>query len=291
MATLRTAAMGAIRGCDYGKYLALADSLASAMATFRSLDAPAPGKSWAVPFLDPLTMLFHAGSLVAAKQSAQANHDGLAYQLEQVCNAVVQSDQGRRQTQLLQVLSTNIGVNLSWLLGGARRSTATVPGANYATVQASWANNYTAAAPITHSPLDTLWQAVDTTLKTTLSASAAMNTALDSIAGQLRITEQEMLLFAEPDSTDPTSLSCPTGYPDPNRPDADVVGGKVVCGPATPERQAQVVAHLELLKTQIRALQLTADSRSLEVESVGLMSDNEGRRITELNRNASALRF
>lgn len=291
MSTLHSNALGMIRGCDYERYLKLADQLASVSQSFKSIDGGGPGTRWAVPFLDPISMIFRAAGSLATKQTAQAEHQGLAMQLEQVCNAVMQADEVARQRQLLQIATRNIGVAINWLMRDLSTPSGTVPGADAPHVNAQWATWYTRAAPTTGSPHDTVWAAVDGTLQSTLAASTAAHGAIDSIAARATQLEGELLLLADPDSTHAGQWTCPTGYPDPNRDDVTFYQGQRVCGPATPERAAQVTAHLEVLKTELAGLRTSIEGRNAEVASVQLLTESEGRRVTEFNRAVSVLSF
>lgn len=289
MTALQDATMGMIKGCNYEKYLALADSLASVMSTYSDLTQGPPGRRWAVPFVDGISMLFRAAATMTTRRSAAAAQQALAYQLEHTCNAVVQADQATREFQLLKAAGRNIERTVAKLVDEFSLSMVHVPSANTTILQGKWDRLYTAAAPRTRSAPDSLWEAVDTTLNVSLAASEDMHGALDSLSALVRSTEAEMLLLAEPDSADPTRWTCPDGYADPNDPTTKRYGAVPVCGPAAAERQAQAIAHLELLKTQIRMLQVGAESRQMQVEAARLMTDTEGRKVTAANRTQSVL--
>lgn len=290
-AALRSSATAMIKGCRYFTYLQQLDSLAGLMARFQAMDVGQPSGSGKTPFLDPMSMLFRKAGVMADRAISRAEHVALAYQLEQVCNVVVEADQMARQVGQLRRAARAIERPFDWLLRELNVGLTTLPGSNRLSVQADWMRLYTSAAPKTFTPMDTLFIAVDTTLREAVSFGGQTLSVLDSMTRSLKDVQQAMLLFAEPDTIDPTRWMCPDSYPDPNDASRPRYGGTPICGPAAPERQGQLAAHLELMQTQLRGLQMSAEARNLTVEAMRLMSDNEHRRLRTLKNNGSLQTF
>jgi hypothetical protein len=275
---LRENAMGHIKNCDYVHFLNVASSMGQAWDGLRSLSDLGDLRKMAAPFMDLMTMLFRGAGVFAARKSAEAETTNLLWTLEQVCNTVVQADEVNRTFQVIRNGQLNIGNALNALFAEFR---GTSPGADDRRLMlARFKDVYVNSVPAVGGPQDSLHIAINTTLENTLLEAAEMDSVLTRIEAQVVESRRDLFLLAQPDSANSARWTCPEGYPDPNAPATrrDDRTGRPICGPCPPERCQQVTATLELLKTQMQAIQLKSDARALEVESVRLMADNQHRR-------------
>jgi hypothetical protein len=275
---LRENAMGHIKNCDYVHFLNVASSMGQAWDGLRSLSDLGDLRKTAAPFMDIMTMLFRGAGVAAARKSAEAETTNLLWTLEQVCNTVVQADEVNRTFQVIRNGQVNIGNALNALFAEFR---GTSPGADDRRLMlARFKDVYVNSVPAVGGPQDSLHIAINTTLENTLLEAAEMDSVLTRIEAQVVESRRDLFLLAQPDSANSARWTCPEGYPDPNAPATrrDDRTGRPICGPCPPERCQQVTATLELLKTQMQAIQLKSDARALEVESVRLMADNQHRR-------------
>lgn len=284
---LRERAMGVVKGCNYTEYLELANKVKSGWAAYENWNSWNQAREWAVPFMDMVSMLVRSGSVVAAKKSAETEAEGLVYQLEQVCNAVAQADEINRQYQILAAGSLHIDRALKWLTDATDDLFETAPGSARDRVLEQWATLYDEAIPSLGTMQDSLWLLVSSTLHSTLQATGDLHAALDKVQKDINETRDALILTADTDSRT-GRFTCPEGYPDPNRAGVEYHNGRPVCGPVGPERSQQLLAQIELLKTQLKAIQLAADARGLEVDAVRLMADNYQRRMRHVTNAMAA---
>lgn len=272
-------AMGVVRGCDYTEYIRLAEQVKSGWEMYSDWNSEQQVRRWAVPFMDMVSMFLRGGGTMAAQKSAEIEGEGLIYQLEQLCNAVAIADDANRQYQIIKAGRFNIDGALDWLIDWADQDDgrSPTPGGDRAHALETWAETYENAVPAVGGKQDSLWRAVNGTLRETLAASEDMHLALEAVFEDINEIREEMILTAEMDGEG--EFVCPEGYPDPNRSDVEYHDGIPVCGPVGPERSTQLLAQIELVKTQLRALQMAADARGLEVDAVRLMADNYQRRM------------
>jgi hypothetical protein len=289
MGTLRAAALGAVKGCDYAKYMTLANDLyKNGLTAFESYDRLAnnPKQRWAIPFMDPIADFLRAGEVTAAKQSAKAEAQGLAYTLEQVCHAVVQADDVNRMHNIIKSGRLNIGNAIRFVMD--KTAFGVDYGAGGLRVTADYRALYSSLVPPTRTTADSLFVALDNVMHETLEASNAMAASLDQIEKDLEIARRSLLEYAYQEQSGTTAQwACPEPYKNfrPDQPttwqwEQDPADNrrKPVCGPVQPERATQILASLEVRKVQLRAIQMSADTRALEVEAAKLMANNHTRK-------------
>lgn len=291
---LRDAAMGIVEGCDYVEYLQLANEAVEAWGLLSEVGSFEPSRDWALPTMDIIQTLFSAGSVFAAQKSAEAEAEGLIYQLEQTCNSVRQADEVNRQHQLLAAGRLNVGNAIDFALDWMGRERAD-PVSERAVIAAEWTHRYQRSVPPGRASEDTLWSAMNEALQETLETSDQRHAILGDIERRLGEAWVDLLHLATWESSGEGDASsegwtCPEGYPDPGDPEVtlDAHEGVPICGPASPERSMQVLTRIELLKTEMKALEMDADGRGLEIESMRLMADNHGRRWDAHARSLSA---
>lgn len=273
---LKERSMGVVKGCNYMEYINLANRVRSGWEAYRQWDSWKQARDWAVPFLDLLSMLYRAGGVMAAKKSAEYEGEGLIYQLEQLCNVAAQAYEINRQHQILEAGRLNIGNALDWLVDATDDLFKTPPGSARDRVLAQWAMLYDDAIPSLSTQQDSLWKLLSGTLRETLQASDDLHQALEKVQQDINVLRDSLFLRADYKDN---KWTCPEGYPDPNRPDVQYYKGSRLCGLVSPERSQQLLAHIELLKTQLKAIELAAQARGLEVDAVRLMADNHQRRM------------
>jgi hypothetical protein len=271
---LKEGALGAIKNCDYQRYLRMATEAGDLWDGMRSLASTTGLNRIDAPFMDLFQLVVRGGASLSAAKSASAETANLLLTLEQVCHSVVQADEMSRQFDLFAAGSSNIGRALNALVAPA---SASAPD-DRNLLLARYQDIYVKSIPMVGTAQDTLQMAVNLTLENALKDASDMDLALAAIDEQLRQARRDLYHWATRDTDDPARWVCPEGYPDPDLATVDDVSGAPLCGPCAPERCQQVTAHLELIKTQMRAMQLRSDARGLEVEAVRLMADNQERK-------------
>lgn len=276
---LKEQALGVVRGCNYTEYLELAQKVKAGWSMYKDWNDWNQVKRWAVPFMDLVSMFFRAGGVIAAKESAEKEGEGLIYQLEQLCNVVVQADEINRQYQIIKSGNLNMGNALDWLLDLANQKLAEriQRRAEERYIREHWVDLYDQAAPPMTPALDSLYRMMSEALRDAFAVSAEIEEALDQIDQDLEKARKDLLLKAEWDNGK-KKWTCPEGYPDPNRQGVQYLDGHPICGPVGPVRSTQILAHLEVLKLSIRSLELRTHARGLEVDAIGLMADNVERK-------------
>lgn len=268
-------------GCDYAAYMNRIKELKENFTITQGVAIWARNRTYGIPMTDYVSMLMRGASTATAERTAEAENRNLLYQLEQLCQVALQADELNRTRKLVQAGQFNVGNAINFLLDSAAIAiTNDDLRKDSARVTVDFQRLYANAAPTSGTNADTLWSAVNGVLEGTMSATNDYLTAIDTIFEQTRRLRRELYLLAERD--DLGKWSCPEGYPDPNNVgvQVDEQTGKPICGPASPERSAQVLAHIELLKVQLQTIQMSAEARTLEVDAVGLMSDNQVRQLS-----------
>lgn len=285
---LKQKALGVVRGCDYAEYIELAQQVKAGWSMYQNWRDWNQVKRWAVPFMDLVSMFFRAGGVVAAKDAAEAEGEGLIYQLEQLCNAVVQADEINRQYQILAGGSLNMGNAIDWALDfvNMKLEERIRHRAEQRQAREGWVDLFDGVAPPMTPALDSLYRLMSDALRESLDVVSEIEAALDQIDKDLEQARKDLILKA---AWKDNRWNCPEGYPDPNRPGVPHLDGYPVCGPVGPARSTEILAHLEVLKLSIRSLELRVHSRGLEVDAIGLMADNVDRRHRSFARSSGVL--
>jgi hypothetical protein len=299
LASLKSAAMGAVKGCDYGKYIQLADNLSNYSGSFASLFAVTkrPG-GWGIPATDYLGLIFNGATSAASKKTAEAQQQGLVFQLEQVCHSVAQADNMNRQFEIVKAGSMNMGNAIKFLASKLDLHLTKVNGTDKAHLTANWARLYDDVVPNQGGLQDSMYRVVSVTLKQAIDKSNQISLALDSLEVRRKQAEDELDLLAAPGAdttggTTPTAADlaapwkCPVGYPNLHPDVSDpavrsrVVNGVSIpiCGPVGEVRAKQINTSLMALDAQANRLKNEADITMLQVDAIRMAGDNQNRKI------------
>ena len=295
IANLRGEAMGLLRGCDYLECLEMVDMAMEGWDFIKDLKNDIKGRDRrGMPLTDYISMVLRGGGTYAAKEAAEAESRNLLYQLEQVCNTAVQLDEIARMLEVTETRSRGIEMAIDWVLDDSIfDSEYERAGSERARIIEEYTSLYAIATPGPGTPQDTLWASIDHVLHETLSAGEEYEQAVDRIHGQIGELKRQLVHLAEPVAGDEDEdgeegearWECPEGYPSADElEEFDQETGYPVCGPLTPERAKQVLAHVEVLKLEIAAIRLDTDARGLEVDAVRLMTDTHNRKLGETAR-------
>lgn len=289
VSNLKEQGLAAFEDCNYQAYLDLGEQLwGQAESAFGGADNGVPGRRWALPYIDVVGGFLNAGETLATKRSAEAEQGSVIYQLEQVCNAATTAAEIERTHDIFLGGRIDIDNALNWLSETVDFDIAYEGGD--LTFSANYDEVYKRLLPDLSSSMDTIFNAVDETIRGTLSANRDTEGTLGDLKDEISRLRRSMHAYALPDTTDSgNAWMCPEGYDgvDPNDPEnglgtekdpTDKVV-KPICGPESPERMAQVTAQVNLLTTQIRSIQMAQENRQLEVQSIELMADNAERRL------------
>lgn len=293
MEQLRNENMGLLDGCDYEDYLAMMQLGIEGWDWVQELRTEdRDGGSRGLPTTDYITMVLRAGASEATRRSAVAEAKNLMYQLEQVCNAVVQEDEVNRMLDIVEARSSGIGEEIAGFVRSMKDLYEDIdneqyPGDLRERITSEHSELYATSTPGPGGPeagthQDTLWAAVNESIGETVGAADEYADAVEVIYEQIEELRGELVHLAEPDEDE--GWVCPedAGYPSASEVDEyDEETGRPICGPLTPERAKQVLAQVEVLKLELEAIRMDAEARGLEVDAVRLMSDNQQRQLSQ----------
>jgi hypothetical protein len=296
MTSLRDKAMGMVEGCDYQKYLDLANGLAGESALMKGLTDKL-NKDYAMPVMDPVNMFSRLGGTKATQEATKAESESVLYMLESTCNAVRQADELNRQLQVVEAGRVNVGNAIGFLADQVQIKLFPIDEdvktqERKARVTADAAVMFKALHPEQVARQDSAWVVISDKLTETLKLGDEYNTALDTFGKQIERMRKDLYLYPEREEM---KYKCPEGYPDLNQMDERDRPvdheGTVVCGPATPERSTQLTAHFAQMSSQVRVIEVKVMNQTMQVEAVRLMGDNSSRKQTERVHISSARVF
>lgn len=284
---LKDQALGFARGCDYASYLNAAQQIANGWDFIANLQNWRPSRGHdVIPVVSFLSEAFEAGTRTAARRSAEAQAEGLIYQLEQVCQTAMQVDETNRIHRIFQAGHLNIGNAIDYLFRSDSAIIRITPGTEEGSLNQDFAATYESLTPDPRFENDTIYHAITSTLYASLEASDNMLKSLEDIQEDINQLKDDLKLRATPDTSGNFTWICPEGYPGEGGfntrfdldPALESIDGVPICGPVPPARAQQILAATEVLKVQMMAIAQAAEARHLQVSAVSLMADNQLRR-------------
>lgn len=243
---LRGAAMGLSQGCDYVKYLQIADQMQGAFQAIQSAETlkglfSAASVQRGIPFTDYIKMVMNSVSLRLDNDAAKSLRKGLVLQVEQTCQTVAQGAAMRRILELTR--DGQIGANeaIPRLAGVFERSQATaIDNSLKASVDSGVYLSARTVVPVSQQDrADSMLMTMINNAEQTTRFAALALAAIDSIEENLRKISDESFLFATKGTGG--SFACPPGYPAPRLAPELTRRQEPICGPAGADRSLQLI--------------------------------------------------
>lgn len=269
---LRNAAQGLAQGCDYMKYLSMADNMYNAFETIKTVEVLRKsfntlGMKAGVPFTDYIKLVMNSVSTRLNNDAAKSLRKGLILTVEQTCANIIQGDEVRRILELTrdgQIGTQNEIPVIAKLF--QKEKQAEVDTTLKAAVDSAIYQNATAVVPFTDSDRNDalLMTMVKNAEQVTKFAKLSL-AAIDSVEENLRKIQDEAYLFAEPDQNG--VLGCPKGFPPPRMAPELTRKPKPICGPAGGDRSLQLLrataeemARLKVIDSRTIPLMATVEA-------------------------------
>lgn len=271
------------KGCDYAKYFQTVTTVVDNWDwdKIKGWSNWNPFRKGGLPATDYFATLLQGGAKEAAETSAKTEQKSLVYQLENICQQAVQMYETNRIHQIVQAGHLNIGNALDYIKTQFTTREMKDSALTKQEVDTVFANIYKNMIPEGQFPTDSLYVMMHNVLHNNLKHSTEMLDMLKTVQIQIDSAREQMIVYATREDVNGTMRwVCPDGYPDGEQQAANTPppATKVVCGPASPERAQQIMTTVEILKTQLAAINEASNARLLEVSAIRLATINAERR-------------
>lgn len=269
--------MGISEECDYNKFIETINKSSENLKMVTDLKRNKAGGKGGLPVFDIVQQALHIGEAVMSAKTAMAEKQGLIEHIEQVCQTGIQQDEVKRQLEMTKMAKQGTEQSVAPMLGSLDLEKARAGAQHKKNVQ-DWAVNYHDVTDKGALPNDTLWRGADQILLANYQLTQEMNQRLKDLDGMLEVAAVQMYIVAD------NRGICPNGQPAPLNADTLKMGQGIrrrACAPVLEERATQVMAQMNLLRTEAKALRVAAMARLLQVKTLevttGAVSKKRGK--------------